>query len=220
MKAVLFDLDGTLLETNFDTLLHEYFNGISLHFDQWIEPKVFLKQLMASTEIMLANEDANRTNIQVFSEDFFSNTNLDPKLIKEFDRYYEEEFPKLCYLAKANPVARDIVEAAFANEFKVVIATNPLFPELAIMERLKWANVSDFPYDLITTADNMHACKPNLRYYEEICELIGVEPKDCLMIGDDPINDGPAAEVGIDVLIIDQELTLADAKGYLLAQRS
>lgn len=219
MKAVLFDLDGTLLETSFDTLLHEYFNGISLHFEQWIAPEVFIKQLLASTDVMLANEDLERTNIQVFSEDFFCNTNLDPKLIAEFDRYYHEEFPKLSYLAKANPIAREIVELAFAKNLKVVIATNPLFPEIAIVERLKWANIADFPYDLITSADNMHACKPNLRYFEEICEKIAVDPKDCLMIGDDPVNDGPAEEIGIETIILDEELTLADIK-EMLAQRS
>ena len=69
MKAVLFDLDGTLLRL-VRHLLHEYFNGISLHFDKWIAPEVFIKQLLASTDVMLANEDLERTNIQVFSEDF------------------------------------------------------------------------------------------------------------------------------------------------------
>lgn len=220
MKAVLFDLDGTLLETNFDTLLHEYFQGLSLRFKEWINPKVFLKQLMLSTDVMLANEDPNRTNIQVFSDDFFANTNLNPELIGEFDRYYAEEFPKLSHLAQASPVARKIVEAAFANNNKVVIATNPLFPEPAIIERLRWADIADYPYDLITTADNMHACKPNQRYYLEICEKIQVDPRDCLMIGDDPNNDGIAAQIGMDVFIIDQQLTLADAKSYMLGQRS
>ena len=32
----------------------------------------------------------------------------------------------------------------------------------------------------------MHYCKPNPNYYLEISEKIGVDPRDCLMIGDDP----------------------------------
>ncbi|MFY9203843.1 MAG: HAD family hydrolase, partial [Limnochordia bacterium] len=174
MKAILFDLDGTLLDSSFDTLIQEYFQGISAFFSEWLPPEQFVKHLMASTHVMLADNDPNRTNIQVFADDFFPRTNLDPGLINLFDRYYQEEFPKLKCLAKANPLAKEIVELAFANNTKVVIATNPVFPLAPIAERLRWAGVLDYAYSLITHGDIMHYCKPNPNYFLEISELIGV----------------------------------------------
>lgn len=219
VKAILFDLDGTLLDSSFDTLIQEYFQGISAFFSEWLPPEQFVKHLMASTHVMLADNDPNRTNIQVFADDFFPRTNLDPGLINLFDRYYQEEFPKLKCLAKANPLAKEIVELAFANNTKVVIATNPVFPLAPIAERLRWAGVLDYAYSLITHGDIMHYCKPNPNYFLEISELIGVAPEDCLMIGDDPEFDSPAAAVGMDLFLLEEGRSLADAMEYISAKR-
>jgi len=219
VKAILFDLDGTLLESNFDTLIKAYFQGISAYFAELLPPDQFIKHLVASTQVMLSDNDPGRTNIQAFAHDFFPRTNLDPSLMELFNRYYLEEFPKLKYLAKANPLAKEIVELAFAYNTKVVIATNPVFPLEPIAERLRWAGVYDYPYSLITHGDLMHYCKPNPNYYLEICELIDVAPADCLMIGDDPEYDGPAAAVGMDVFLLREGRTLADAMEYISAKR-
>lgn len=65
----------------------------------------------------------------------------------------------------------------------------------------------------------MHFCKPNPNYYLEISRMIGVAPEDCLMIGDDPENDGPAAEVGMDTFLLQDGQTLAEAMQYISAKR-
>ncbi|HHT36334.1 MAG TPA: HAD family hydrolase [Firmicutes bacterium] len=220
MKAVLFDLDGTLLETSFDTLLEAYFKGVSASFAEWLPQDEFVRHLMASTYAMINSSDPTRTNIEVFADEFFPRTNLDPSLMALFDRYYIEEFPRLKYLAKKHPLAEKVVKTAFAYTNKVVIATNPVFPFEPIAERLRWAGVDDFPYALITHGEIMHYCKPNPNYYLEISEKIGVDPRDCLMIGDDPENDGPAAEVGMDTFILQDGQTLAEAIAYISAKRS
>lgn len=219
MKAVLFDLDGTLLTNNFDTLMKSYFEGISSLFIDWVKPEIFIKELMNATKAMITSNDSTRTNLEVFSDQFFPSTKLDPKLMKIFEQYYIDDFPKLAFLAEANPNAVDIVEAAFANNNKVVIATNPVFPLEPILERLRWAKVADYPYDLITNGEIMHFCKPNPNYYTEISEKIGISPEECLMIGDDPINDGTAATVGMDTFLLTEGNTLKDALEYMLAKR-
>lgn len=216
LKAVLFDLDGTLLDSNFDRLLDNYFEGVSALFEKWISKEKFIKALMTSTYIMIKNDDVTKTNIEVFKDDFFSRTHLDPELMTLFDQYYIEEFPKLNYLSKANHAAVKAVDLAFASGLKVVVATNPVFPLTPILERLRWAKVADYEYDLITHGDNMHFCKPNLHYYQEISKLIGVAPEDCIMIGDDRENDGPAALVGMDTFIIEKGKTLTDATEYFM----
>lgn len=220
MKAILFDLDGTLLDVNFDELLKEYFSRIGGFFGDYLAPEQFIKHLMKATHQMIASQDPSKINLDVFAQVFFGSTGLDPKMMdEEFPRFYAEEFPKLRHLAKPQPLAREVVELAFQQGYKVVIATNPVFPAEAIRQRIEWAAVDDFDYDLVTTGENMHFCKPNPQYYLEIAEKLGESPTDCLMIGDDPENDGPASQVGMDTLLLTNGNTLEDVSKLLAAQR-
>ena len=90
------------------------------------------------------------------------------------------------------------MEEVFAQGYKVVIATSPVFPLTAIEQRLEWAGVRDFDYALITSYENMHACKPHLPYYQEILSKIGCRAEECLMVGNSFEEDiAPATELGI-----------------------
>lgn len=211
MKAVLFDLDGTLLSLRFDDLLKDYFMCIGQYFRRYLEPELFVKELMAATEKMIGDTDETTTNLEVFFHHFCLSTGLGEEMIPIFERFYTEEFPKLAPADAVNPQAREILELAVANGKKVVLATNPVFPEQAIIERLRWANLDDVSFDLVTHAENMHFCKPQTRYYQEIADILNVQPQECLMIGDDRENDGPASLIGMKVFLLTQGNTLSDA---------
>jgi FMN phosphatase YigB (HAD superfamily) len=84
----------------------------------------------------------------------------------------------------------------------MAVATNPVFPRTAVEQRLDWAGVParEFPYDLITTYENMHATKAHPAYYREILSRLNRKPGECLMVGDDRQRDiEPAAGEGIPV---------------------
>ncbi len=215
VEAVLLDLDGTLLETGFEELMPLYFDGLAARFSDYMPHDVFLQHLMAATEAMMANTDPSITNITVFSQDFFSRTDLDPSLIHRFEEYYRDDFPTLGRKARVDPWAAKVVEAALDRGLAVVIATNPLFPSEAIYERLRWGRLETYPYALVTTGDNMASCKPQTDYYREICSRIGKSPDVCMMVGDDPVMDGPAAAVGMDLFLLHQDGTLADVHRQL-----
>lgn len=210
LEAILFDLDGTLLETSFEELMPAYFQGLAARFAAHVQSDEFVQHVMASTKAMMTNTDSAKTNIEVFTEDFFARTGLDPSLMSLFEDYYREDFPQLGRSARVNPWAQKAVEAAFDRSSKVVIATNPLFPSEAIHERLGWAGLDGYPYALVTTGDNMVSCKPQKAYYEEICHRVGASPDACWMIGDDPAMDGPAAAVGMELFLLQRDGTLAD----------
>jgi FMN phosphatase YigB (HAD superfamily) len=90
------------------------------------------------------------------------------------------------------------MEAAFAAGYTVAIATQPVFPLVAIQQRLEWAGVADFPYALITSYEIMHTTKPHPAFYRDVCAMIGHRPEDCLMVGNDPDSDiRPAAAAGL-----------------------
>ena len=57
--------------------------------------------------------------------------------------------------------------------------------------------------DLVTSYETSHYCKPDPRYYTEFLDKLGLNPKDCLMIGNDVGEDIKAAQsLGISTFLI------------------
>jgi HAD superfamily hydrolase (TIGR01549 family) len=199
IKSILFDLDGTLLDSTMDTFLPKYLEALVLRMAHLVPPHRFVEQLMSSTRVMTGNTDPARTNRQVFMEDFFPKVGHPPEVLMPiFDEFYAHDFGQLRIYTRARPEARLIMGEVFAQDYTVVIATSPVFPLTAIEQRLKWAGVRDFDYALITSYENMHACKPHLAYYREILDKIGCRAEECLMVGDSFEDDiAPAKRSGI-----------------------
>src|SRR5690554_3577718 len=184
INTILFDLDGTLLPIDTDTFIQEYFSRLTHKFKNVIEPKLLYTHLMASTKEMIRNNDPNKTNQEVFMEEFFSRININiNKIMPMFEEFYLNEFKQLKDNIESSEISSAILFEAKNKGFDLVIATNPLFPEIAIMERLNWIDGSNIDYKLITSYENMHFCKPNLSYYNEILQIIKKNPNDCLMVG-------------------------------------
>ena len=210
--TILFDLDGTLLPVDLEAFLDKYFKALTLRFQGKVEPEFFIKSLYASTMKMVHNDDPTLTNEEVFMEDFFKHVPLEQESSKaEFDDFYLTDFPKLQDQLELNRnlpgwQAKELMDAVFAAGYRVVIATNPLFPRQAILERLRWVGLDEYPYALITSYENSHFCKPNPQYFQEICEKIGVDPQECLMVGNDMEEDLPSSTLGMKTFIVEHFL--------------
>ncbi|MDP1125298.1 hypothetical protein Q5O12_27610, partial [Klebsiella pneumoniae] len=76
------------------------------------------------------------------------------QLLPVFDRFYAEDFPHLGKGIEPLPMARKVVEAAWSQGAKLVLATNPVFPRVAVDARLEWAGLADVPFALITSYEN------------------------------------------------------------------
>jgi HAD superfamily hydrolase (TIGR01549 family) len=201
IRAVLFDLDDTLLENNVDRFLKAYFGLLTPHMAHLVPPEKFVSALVHATGAMIKNTDPAVTNRQAFINDFFPRVGRTAEeMMPLFDNFYRVQFGELRSLTRPNPSARMAIQTAFDKGCDVVIATNPIFPGTAIRQRLEWAGVSDFPFKLITSFEVMHAAKPDCRYYREILEHIGRSPDECIMVGDDWGNDiEPAMKAGLQV---------------------
>ena len=190
IRAVLFDLDDTLLENNMDRFVKEYFDLLTPHMAHMVPPEKFVSALLNATFAMIGNVDPVVTNRQVFIDDFFPRVGWKAEeMMPLFDDFYAGQYDKLRSLTRPNPSARAAIQTAFDTGCDVVIATNPIFPETAIRQRMEWAGISDFPFKLITSYEVMHSAKPNPRYYLEILEHIGRSPDECIMVGNDWNND-------------------------------
>lgn len=222
IKSLLFDLDGTLIELDMSVFLPRYFKALGEHLADLMKPEALITAILNSTEAMINNLDPKMSNKDVFEQDFFKRTGLSPQIaFPLFDSFYEQVFPQLAGTEVRNLAAQRAIELALARGFEVVIATNPVFPQKAIFERLRWGGFANKKFNLITSYENMHFCKPKPQYYAEILSKLGRTPAECWMIGNDVEEDLVAAQLGIktflvqDYLIPGSKKITPTKKGYM-----
>lgn len=216
IRAVLLDLDGTLLDTDLDQFISHYIRALSAYMSPWVPAEAFAEALLAGTRAMVDHSDSTQTNAQVFWRVFNARSPRPrEELQPAIDRFYAEEFPKLARYARPLPAARPLVQELLARGYRIVLATNPVFPETAIRQRMAWAGIADMPFHLVTTYENMHAAKPNPAYYHEIAERIAVPPASCLMVGDEETRDGAAVSAGMRFFHVAEEPPFSHMRGSL-----
>ncbi|WP_274435803.1 HAD family hydrolase [Alicyclobacillus sp. ALC3] len=232
LNTLLFDLDGTLLPLELDVFMKGYFRALLPRISHLLEPETATKEIWAATAAMIRNEDPNLTNEQVFKAAFFGRAAVTEEDIWPlFDEFYRRDFAELRSLSEPSAISREICRNALEKGYRVVVATNPIFPETAIRWRLEWAGVGDLPFDLVTTMENSHFCKPSPKYYVEIMDKLGVSPFECIMFGNDVQEDGVAGKIGMQTYLVtdclidrgvghlefDHRGTLADARAFVEA---
>jgi FMN phosphatase YigB (HAD superfamily) len=210
LKAVLFDLDNTLILYDEMKFINSYFPVAAEKFADVIPPESFAEKLLLAT-IELHKNDGTMVNRERFLQAFSSSVKLPPEEIwRRFDKFYTEDFDRFKYMVATPACAHDVFRYIRDKGLKIVIATNPIWPLSAQMRRLSWVGLDDIDLALVTHIDNMTFCKPQLGYYRQICSLIGEKPADCLMVGDDPANDMVAARIGIRTYLTDDSLKHAE----------
>ncbi len=198
MELFLIDLDKTLLDINFDEFLKSYFTLLIPKLSKLIKDKDPLKLLQISVDYMI-NEKNGESNVDKFYKKFVELSSIPIDILKEtFLEFYEKDFPKLSVYGKPARGGRETVLKLMKMGYKVVIATNSIFPKIAIYERMRWANLNDLEFAYVTTMENMHYAKPHIEYYVEILEKLKIKSRDAIMIGDDYQMDiEPAKKLGI-----------------------
>jgi FMN phosphatase YigB (HAD superfamily) len=201
--TLLLDLDDTLLDSNMQDFIPAYFKVLSDTLQDIVPPEIMLPALMGGTRKMMEKKEPERTLQEVFNEYFYKKIDLNRSNVqKKIDLFYDEEFPKLKYLTRQRPDAMEFVKWAFKRNFKVVIATNPLFPLKAIEHRLRWAGLApeNFPFILITSYETSHFTKGNIAYFTEVMGKLGWQDEPVVMVGNDLKMDiEPAIESGLPV---------------------
>ncbi len=217
-KAILFDLDGTLLNIDMEVFLQYYFAEMikAAKSAGYQEGKQLVEQVFSSTSIMINDLSPTVLNEEVFMGDFLLRCDYPAEEVRAFfDHFYLQYFPLLKVHCQPFPGIPEMMGDLFQRGFKVVIATNPVFPREAIRQRLQWAGIDEYPYALITSYEEMHFCKPQVAYYEEICQRIGVAPHECLMVGNDVDEDLPAGLIGMKTYLVEDMLIDKGQSGLL-----
>lgn len=207
LKAVLFDLDGTLLPMDQDEFVKGYFRLLAKKLAPYgYEPDKLVKAVWHGTGAMIQN-DGSCTNEVVFWNDFTNNFGEQARSHEPvFAEYYEKDFQQVKNICGYTPKAAEIVRSLKAAGVRVALATNPVFPAIATESRIRWAGLEPEEFELYTTYENIGFCKPNLDYYREILRRMELDAADCLMVGNDVDEDMVAGQLGMEVFLLTDHL--------------
>lgn len=203
-RMILFDLDGTLLPMDMDAFTGYYFQLLAKKAAPhgYTDPKALIDGVWAGTAAMVKN-DGSRSNEDAFWAKFaqlFGERVYADKPI--FDKFYAMEFNQAQAVCGFNPKARETVELCKALGFRVALATNPLFPDVATRNRTRWAGLDVDMFELYTTYENSTHCKPNPDYYRDVLASLGLPAEACLMVGNDAYEDMIAETLGMKVFLL------------------
>lgn len=203
IDTILFDLDGTLLPMDQEAFLKLYLGLMADKMAEYgYEPKRLVKSVWAGTEAMVRNNGLT-TNEEVFWRSFRQIHG--DKAMKDkpvFEEFYAVDFPKVQTSCGCNPAAKEAVQTLKEKGYRLVLATNPLFPAVATRQRIRWAGLKEEDFVLVTTYENSRHCKPNMDYYRDVLAAVGAKPENCMMVGNDVDEDMIAARLGMEVYLV------------------
>lgn len=203
MKHVLFDLDGTLLPMDQDVFVGYYFPLLAKRLKPYgFDQDTVIQAVWTGVKAMVIN-DGSISNEEAFWNCFeqlvkIERQELEPLILD----FYANEFNEAIRSTDPSPLSAKIVQAFKERGDKVYLATNPIFPRCATMNRIRWAGLNAEDFELITTYENCRYSKPNVLYYQDILEEFHLEPEDCLMIGNDAEEDLAIRKLGVKTYLV------------------
>lgn len=216
IKAVFFDLDGTLLPLNEEEFTKAYFGLLIKKVDGLgYDKDKLIKTIWEGTMLMYKN-NGQKTNEEVFW-DYFKSVYGEEKLKDKaiFDDFYINEFKSLKSICKDNIYAKEIINFVKNNNLKCVLSTNPIFPLNGTLTRMGFINLSKDDFDFVSAYENSSFSKPNPEYFKAILKMFNLKGEEVLLFGNNDVEDYLCASkcnikcylVG-DNLILHKELNL------------
>jgi HAD superfamily hydrolase (TIGR01509 family) len=175
--AVLFDVDGTLVDSNY---LHVHawrraFHELGRPVDSWRVHRAIGKGSGKLLSTLLGDDDAERVGDE--AKELHSRFYLESaELLRPFDH------------------AQDLIRALAAKEVRVVLATSAGPDELDELRRV--LGVDDVVRDIVAGAD-VEATKPDPEPVLVALEKAGTAPEDTLFVGDAVWDVRAATKAGV-----------------------
>ena len=183
-KAVIFDLDGTLVDS------------MPAHFEAW-------RKALAKA----------RAPKDVFPEDVFYAMGGRPtkdivvELNGEHNLHIDPEFVSLAkreaYLSSLDKieVIEDVVDFARSLRGKMPLGVATGGSRVVVEKTLQAVGLSDL-FDEVVTANDVECGKPAPDVYLEVAQRLGVAPEDCLAFEDAPAGMMAAQSAGMKVVAV------------------
>ncbi|MEF9933910.1 MAG: pyrophosphatase PpaX [Clostridium sp.] len=161
IKGILFDLDGTLLDTN--TLILESFkHTLKSHLNIEVEDREIINSFGEPLHVTL--ERYSKEEVKVMLD-----------IYREFNIRNHDSMTKIFEGVEST------LKLLKEGGFKLSIVTSKR-AEVAI-RGLELFNIKNY-FDVIITPECTEKHKPNPEPIIEACRIIGVNPSECIMVGD------------------------------------
>jgi HAD superfamily hydrolase (TIGR01549 family) len=175
-KAVLFDIDGTLVDSN------------SLHVDAWHQAFQTMGTDVEAWRIHRSiGQDAGELLSSLVGE-------KDEDWITRAKDLHSENYKALASRLRTFPQARELLATLARRGFTVVLATSAPDEELKILLELL---DSDDAIHATTNADDVKVAKPEPDVVKVALERAGVGPAEAIFIGDSVWDMEAAARAGV-----------------------
>ncbi len=203
LNTILFDLDGTLCPFIQDDFIKAYFGAMVARLTPMgYDGAKLIDAIWKGTAAMVAN-DGSRTNRQRFWERFTQELGMEAIALESIlDDFYTREFDVVRDVLGEEADRSGLIRALREKGYGVILATNPIFPAVAVTTRLGWVGLHPEDFDYITTYENSRYSKPNPDYYRAVLEQAGRPAEDCLMVGNNPVDDMAALQAGIAAFLV------------------
>jgi HAD superfamily hydrolase (TIGR01509 family) len=183
VRAVLFDVDGTLLDSN-DAHARSWLDALRGHGKDVPLDLVRSKIGMGGDKLLMQLAGIDSESVE-------------GKLVAEhrkalFKGYYLPDLGPL-------PGARQLVERLKARGFVCAVVTSSSAAELA--DLLRAAAVAN-QFEVMITSDDADKSKPDPDLVEVALARLGVGPREAVLIGDTPYDIASAARAGVSTIAL------------------
>ncbi len=152
---------------------------------------------------MFANNDVDKTLEKVLLEVLAAELGLAPaEYMASLEQFCANSLDELQPLVRGHAMARDLVDASLARGWQVVLATNPIFPRKVVDARVEWGGLDGGKFHHVAAYETAHFCKPNPNFFVEILAQLNIDGSECIMVGNDPLHDLAAGQVGMQTCLL------------------
>ncbi|HVG37912.1 MAG TPA: HAD family phosphatase, partial [Pyrinomonadaceae bacterium] len=177
IKAVIFDIDGTLIDS------------VDLHAQAWKET---FKQFGRDVPYEQVRNQIGKGGDQLLPV-FFSRSELD-EFGEELEKYRSDLYKKE-YMSRVRPFAlvRELFERILRDKKKIALASSAKGDELETYKKI--ARVEDL-IDADTSADDAEKSKPHPDIFIAALEKLGdIDPREVIVVGDTPYDAEAAGKI-------------------------
>ena len=203
ISAVLWDFGGVILSSPFEAFnRYEAEQGL---------PADFIRTVNATNPHHNAWAHLERSDItrEQFDEEFADESEALGHRVQGRD--------VLALLAGyVRPDMVDLLDRVKAAGYRTACLTNNFAAEHTTSERDETIAAIMDRFDLVVQSSVVGCRKPETRFYEIACEMLGVQPTECVFLDDLGVNLKPAAAMGMRTIkVLDAAQAIADLEALL-----
>ena len=195
--TILFDLDGTLIDTAPD--LMNAHNHVMKKYGYETKTTEDIRQLVGQGAASLIGRSVWGQAKKEFSQ--INDQKIKKEMVKEFIDYYGKNISVESNLVKG---VLEFLNWAKKNNISMGVCTNK--QEYLSVKLLKEIKIYDY-FEFIAGSDTFDYCKPDPRHLTNVIDIMQGDVKKSLMIGDSETDAESAKAAGIPFILLEDGYT-------------